>query len=194
MIKRALIFFIVNFIFSQFVFDFRSESNYMSREIELIEGGINSMDLLHTPYIEYNQNYYRIEILKNHKFSATPAMAIRYSRSGFEMDSTINNSKTWITPAIKFRSLIPIFYNNFPIGVSVISWFDFYKHSAYGLNEKIADNSLKVSAPESYNCEYSEVNTCDPPLKHSNYYFKYNPLYSNEFASRTKWPDTGIDF
>ena len=193
--KKIFIFIFIGYLFSQYVFDSNSDKRYALREIKLIEGELEPIDLLHSPYIDYKQKLYRIDFLKNNKLSVAPVIALRYSKSGFEMDSSLTNDKVWMTPGVKIRSLIPITYNNFPTGITIISWFDFYKHSAYGLKERISDNYISIRSLSSYLCNsYDDEERCSSSLQHANYYFKYNPLYFNEYASKSKWPDTGIDF
>tara|TARA_B100000676_G_scaffold27839_1_gene25783 strand:- start:4107 stop:5708 length:1602 start_codon:yes stop_codon:yes gene_type:complete len=142
-------------------------------EFESIEDSNISNKLVVWPLKESKpKNHYNL--FKNNNISLSPVLALRYSQSGFEMNSDNPYSILWVSPGIAFSfnkvlvpSLNPIWFNG---------TLRFHKHSAYGISDDLdMGNTLGTDVV--------------PPI------FLYNPDYQYGFYTSVKEPEgNGVDF
>ena len=113
--------------------------NYYDRleyEIQAISSDQISNELFVWPLTSnVNISHYNFFSDKYDNFSLEPIAAIRYSSTGFEMNTNIPYPILWVSPGLQMNinkilipSLNPIWLNG---------WFKFSKHSAYGLEQDL---------------------------------------------------------
>jgi len=143
-------------------------------EISAIDNGKISSSLFLYPSIQKKQdNFYNLISDKNNQFQIYPVMAIRYSNSGFEINENNSIESLWISPGIDVRFNQLLFKLFSPIWINAS--FKFYKHSAYGINDKL-------------NLGNTFSNDSDP-------FSKFNPDYAYGFYKAVETSSqNGIDF
>jgi len=134
----------ISLIFSQGL-DYNADFyDRLFNEINSIENMEISSDLFVYPNIQKKQdNFYNLTNSK--KFKVYPVMAIRYSKSGFEMSEDNSIQTLWVSPGvdIRFNQLLIKSFNPIWINTSL----KFYKHSAYGINKDLnLGNTLSNNA------------------------------------------------
>ena len=104
-------------------------------EINSIDKMEISSDLFIYPNIQKKQDKF-YNLTNSNKFKVYPVMAIRYSKSGFEMSENNLVQTLWVSPGIdmRFNQLLIKSFNSIWMNAS----FKFYKHSAYGINKDLS--------------------------------------------------------
>ncbi len=150
-----------------------TKSEYIINEIYSIQNAYINEDLFLFPVREKvpPEEYINLFQKINKTVKLEPIFAMRFSSSGFELDSANTPSSVlWITPGVKITTTIPLI--NPMSGIWFYAWGRFHKHSAYGFN----GNEIDLSS--------------------ENYYtsFNYTPYNNTEYIVNTEKPDNGVDF
>jgi len=133
-----LLFLFLSFLFTQGLNINEDIYSRISKEFYSIKDQKISENIFIYPNKEIKQkDYYDLHKSKN--LHIYPVLGLRYSSSGFEINQDISNGIFWLSPGIEFR------FNQILVNVLNPIWFNgtvnFYKHSAYGL-----DNNLSMGS------------------------------------------------
>ena len=152
---------------------------YHSEEIKAIENKNIPVQLFISPAIELKKKKYYNFINDNYSdLQIHPVMGLRYSNVGFEINDKSPQQVLWVSPGlnIKFNKLLFNFLNPVWINAS----FAFYKHSAYGIYEKLSTNNTLNN------------DGSNEPVKPI---FHYNPFFSYGYHNSVQTDDkNGIEF
>ena len=171
------LFLLLSFLFSQ---GLNINENIYSRVYKELESITNKEifdNLFIYPTREIEQKTYKNLFKKSKNLYLYPSLAIRFSQAGFEINNDIPNSILWISPGLEFK------FNQILLNIIDPVWihgeFNFYKHSAYGINHDLNMGST-IGNQENQNSD---------PI------FLYNDNYQYGFYRDVKSDsNNGIDF
>ncbi len=145
------------------------------KEINTIKSNKISEDIYIYPTKESIKKEY-FDFYNDSNINIYPVMGLRYSSTGFEINQETPNSIIWISPGIEFNFNQILINSINPIWMS--GAFNFFKHSAYGLNKDLnMGNTIG-----------NQENQNSYPI------FRYNNNFQYGFYRDVKDNNNGIDF